>query len=1024
MKRFWLYVFGMLLGLAFLLASISWGAQSALHEREEAERGETNSREVLLEAVLALSALQDAETGQRGYVLTADARYLEPYNAALVREGKIINRLAMLTLDNAPQQVRVAELNKVAAAKLAELAETVALARAGNQSEALAIIRTDRDRELMDKARAILAAISAAESELLDNRHALAVSAAERNHRLTLAFNAVGIVTLLGAGLATILALRTGGRIHSLEALTRRLRLLVEEAPAAIAMFDSEMRYLEVSQQFVTDYGLRDETPQSLRGRSHYRLFPKLPERWMALHRRVLAGETLSAEDDTYTRADGRTDWVNWRMIPWYHEDGLPGGALLFAEIITDRKNKELTLARSEAQLLGLLDALPANIALLDPEGRIVMVNEAWRRFGRDEGLSSDDADMVGADYLAACMPAAAAGDAAALDVLEGLRKILAGRQHRLQLVYPCHSPHGPERWFHFVAVSVNSKTGAPVNGAVVMHLDITQRVLAEQALAHSEARLRGLLDTVIEGIILATEDGHIVSANPAAVRIFGYDNEEQMAGQPLTILMPKREASRHDSYLARHRTTGESRTIDIPGRQLVGVHTDGTEFPLELAVSSFHSGNMRYLSGVLRDITERQKSEAVERHAERLELLVKQRTRELEETQAQLIQAAKVEVLGTLTGGLAHDFNNLLGVIVLNLDVAQRFLADTERAKKLVVDALASARSGAALIRSLLAFARRQPLQPARLALDELVSSVRDLLARTLGEEIEIVYEHAPDLWPVIADASQVETSLLNLATNARDAMPKGGRLTITTRNQRLDADYAKLNPPVAPGDYAMIAVSDIGGGMPPEVLARIFEPFFTTKEPGKGTGLGLSMVFGFAAQSGGHVSVYSEPGVGTTFRLFLPRATDDAGAEASPVVSPTIPERGRGEVILVVEDNVAMREAVVRQLRSLDYHPLEASSALAAVEVLETEKVALVFSDVVMPGGMDGFELAERVAMRWPSVGVLLTSGFLGNHGSRQSDESKLKPGLLGKPYDLNELARAVRKTLTVMNVDRDQA
>jgi CheY-like chemotaxis protein len=252
---------------------------------------------------------------------------------------------------------------------------------------------------------------------------------------------------------------------------------------------------------------------------------------------------------------------------------------------------------------------------------------------------------------------------------------------------------------------------------------------------------------------------------------------------------------------------------------------------------------------------------------------------------------------------------------------------------------------------------------------------------------------------------------------------MPKGGKLTIVTGNQTLDAEYAKLNPSVRPGDYVMIAVSDTGTGMSPEVAAKIFEPFFTTKEPGKGTGLGLSMVFGFAAQSGGHLSVHSEPGVGTTFRLFLPRAAESAVPDARPDVGPVVPEQGRGEVILVVEDNAAMREAVVQQLASLNYHPLEADSPSAALVLLETEKIALMFSDIVMPGGVDGFELAEQVGTRWPSVRVLLTSGFLGDRISRQSGGSKSPPRLLSKPYDLEQLARAVRETLNMEKTDLDQ-
>ena len=244
---------------------------------------------------------------------------------------------------------------------------------------------------------------------------------------------------------------------------------------------------------------------------------------------------------------------------------------------------------------------------------------------------------------------------------------------------------------------------------------------------------------------------------------------------------------------------------------------------------------------------------------------------------------------------------------------------------------------------------------------------------------------------------------------------MPNGGILTITTANQRLDADYARFDPSVTPGDYAMIAVSDTGTGMSPEVVAKVFEPFFSTKEVGKGTGLGLSMVLGFATQSGGHVSVYSEPGEGTTIRLFLPRTSKSAEAvvEDSTAVAAE-PVRGDGESVLVVEDNAAMRRVVVRQLSELNYTVVEADSASAALAKLETNAVDLLFSDVVMPGGMDGFALAERARARWPSVRVLLTSGFSGDRVNLRMGGLASPPRLLGKPYDLEDLARAVRDAL----------
>jgi CheY-like chemotaxis protein len=296
---------------------------------------------------------------------------------------------------------------------------------------------------------------------------------------------------------------------------------------------------------------------------------------------------------------------------------------------------------------------------------------------------------------------------------------------------------------------------------------------------------------------------------------------------------------------------------------------------------------------------------------------------------------------------------------------------------------------------------------------INELVSGITKLLSRTLGEQVEISLDLASDAWPIVADPAQLQASLTNLATNARDAMPHGGRLMVRTGNRYLDADYAAEHAEVIPGDYVMIEVSDTGVGMTPDVMNRIFEPFFSTKERDKGTGLGLSMVFGFIKQSGGHVSVYSEPSKGTTFRLFLPRMTEDAGMVEPPRL-PARLVRGRGEAILVVEDNPALRRVVVRQLMELGYRVQEAENAGIALRLMEGESIDLLLTDIVMPGGTDGHELAHQARQCWPNIRVVFTSGF--SEARSSGDTSSLPPDmpLLSKPYRKEDLASAVRQAL----------
>ena len=383
--------------------------------------------------------------------------------------------------------------------------------------------------------------------------------------------------------------------------------------------------------------------------------------------------------------------------------------------------------------------------------------------------------------------------------------------------------------------------------------------------------------------------------------------------------------------------------------------------------------------------------------------------TAERKQTEAQLVQAQKMEAIGNLTGGMAHDFNNLLGVVIGNLDLLRDTPVGEADAKEMLHDALEAALKGADLTRRLLAFARRQPLRPEPVDVNDLVSGMMTLLRRVLREDIEISLDLSDDVWTAVVDPAQLEASITNLATNARDAMPRGGRLAISTGNRVLDEDYTTLHPGVAAGPYALIEVSDTGTGMPPEVMSRIFEPFFTTKEQGKGTGLGLSMVYGFIKQSGGHINVYSEPGIGTTFRLYLPRAeTTAASADQRP--EPEVLVQGSGETVLVVEDNAGLRRVVTRQVRELGYRVLEAENAADAIALLEKQPVDLLFADIVMPGTLNGLELARAVLDRWPRVRTLLTSGFPAGINGRIETTARV----LTKPYRKAELARALGESL----------
>ena len=370
------------------------------------------------------------------------------------------------------------------------------------------------------------------------------------------------------------------------------------------------------------------------------------------------------------------------------------------------------------------------------------------------------------------------------------------------------------------------------------------------------------------------------------------------------------------------------------------------------------------------------------------------------------------MEAIGQLTGGVAHDFNNLLQVIRGNLELLQRSVEGDERGELRLKNAIFGAERAAQLTRQLLAFARRQPLEPKVVNLSRLVSDMADLLRRTLGESIEVETVVAGGLWNTIADPAQVESALLNLALNARDAMPTGGRLTVEITNAVLDEAYARNANDVAPGQYVMLAVTDTGDGMSEEVRARVFEPFFTTKTEGKGTGLGLSMVYGFVKQSNGHIQIYSEPGSGTTVKIYLPRSRQPETAPAPPPPPETTADRGL--TILVVEDEAAVREAAVAMLDELGYRALEAVDAQSALALVEGgAEIDLVFTDVVMPGPLRTREFAQALKALRPELPVLFTSGYTDNAIIHQG---RLDEGvhLISKPYARAELARRLAQLL----------
>lgn len=402
---------------------------------------------------------------------------------------------------------------------------------------------------------------------------------------------------------------------------------------------------------------------------------------------------------------------------------------------------------------------------------------------------------------------------------------------------------------------------------------------------------------------------------------------------------------------------------------------------------------------------------QATQSFAQELERRVRERTSELMERRDLQYQAQKMEVLGEVTGGIAHDFNNILTVAVGNLDIVSAEMAGNPRVKKLSEAALDAAMRGADLTRQLLAFSSKQPLAPRLCNVNDIVSSMVQVLNRMVGDKVEIEIDVGADLWPVVVDPAQFQSAISNLSANAREAMPSGGRLKFQTRNVELDARYAAGNLGVAPGEYCQLSVSDNGTGMSPKVLARVFEPLFTTKAGSQG-GLGLSTVFGFVKQSGGHVKIESQENRGTVVHIYLPRAKaaqDERRANAEPTPQPPAGD----ETILVVEDDAQVRQTVVQQLRSLGYRVVEADRAGQALAALDRHtEIDLLFTDMILPGGIGGRELAREARILKPDLRVLYTSGYL--RGLRSDHRLDPDDAFIGKPYRLRDLAEKIREAL----------
>jgi PAS domain S-box-containing protein len=718
-------------------------------------------------------------------------------------------------------------------------------------------------------------------------------------------------------------------------------------------------------------------------------------------------GEVLAYRDQELTlNRKGRPDkaWLNLDYSALLDEHGRSAGVIAIVVETTEKVLADRWLAERRDRLAEMFEQAPGFIAILrGPDHVFDLVNPAYRQLigGRD---------VLGQPVAKALPEVVEQGFVEILDRVYRSGEPFTGAAAPISLRT---TPGGPVelRYLDFAYQPVRGQDGA-VFGIFVQGSDATDRMRAEAALRDSEAQFRSFAEAAPNHVWTSLPDGLLDWFNP---RVYDYSGARpgELDGQGWGQMVHPDDfevaAERWAMSLAR----GEPYEAEFRLRRADGAYRWHIA---RAAPLRDETGAVTRWIGTNTDVDDLRSAQAALADLNAtLELRVEERAAELERTQEQLRQSQKMEAVGQLTGGIAHDFNNLLQGITGSLDLMQKRIAQGRIGEldRFVAGAMTSAGRASALTHRLLAFSRRQPLEPRPVRANPLVASMEDLLRRTLGERIELELVLAGGLWPTLCDPNQLENALLNLAINARDAMPDGGKLTIETGNAHLDSAYVAARGDLQPGQYVCLSVTDTGTGMDAETLVKAFEPFFTTKPIGQGTGLGLSMIYGFTRQSDGHARIYSEPGAGTTVKLYLPRHRGPIEEAGPASVLAAVPPAREGETVLVVEDEPVVRGLIVEVLRDLGYQALEADDGPAGLEMLRSRRrIDLLVTDVGLPG-LNGRQVADAGRSLRPGLKVLFMTGYAEN-AAFASGFLETGMSMITKPFAMEHLAARIRGML----------
>jgi PAS domain S-box-containing protein len=712
-----------------------------------------------------------------------------------------------------------------------------------------------------------------------------------------------------------------------------------------------------------------EASPKFLWGKAYYPDGHPIPLQAWPLQQ-ALRGNTTVGAEARVVRTDGSYYDVLISAAPIRDRDQrIIGGVAIFSDI-TERKAMEEKLLYQLRLTRGITDSATDSIFVTDADGRTTFFNPEARRvfgFAAEEIIGKALHDTIHHHYQ----------DGRPMPINE----CPLGRIHATGETVRDYEDVFFRKDGSTLSMSCSNallESKGKRLGAVFFMRDITEQRRSELALRESAARLRAIVNAVPDVLLVLDEDGRYLEilSQPELL----YTDPAQIKGRLISEVLPADVAERALRVIRETLATRQPQGFEyeLPIRKLGKRNFEARTAPLD----GLPLGKPAVVL-LARDITQHRSTEASLRHAQ------------------------KMEAVGHLTGGVAHDFNNLLAVVLGNLELLAETLADPAQTE-LIQRALSAVERGTTLIRRLLTFSRQQPLQPVPVNLNALVTGMSDLLRRSLGETIEVKTALANNLLPTLIDPGELESALLNLAVNARDAMPGGGQLTLETANRWLGEDMArKQSFQIEAGQYVMLAVTDTGCGMSPEVLEHAFEPFFTTKEVGQGSGLGLSMVYGLIKQSGGHIQIFSEVDRGTSIRIFLPAATAKAGATPEAAAGEVSLYPGQGQTVLVVEDEPQVRRLAVHMLQGLGYETLEADNAASALAVLEAApRIVVLFTDVVLPGGKSGVELAQQALQERPDLIVLFTSGYTETHLAHFKGRPE-GSDFLSKPYRKAQLA-----------------